>query len=684
MEGQHLRLRMLSKCLYAWDVDKRNGYISAGEISRIFVTNTGARAVELCIQWVSMLTRRYVVTAAPRLSRKQQQAFSREAFISLLQEDLAQNPTLSGPLGAKVAWSNHLEVTELDLPPNCQDNDTSLQLEQGHGARKKLSVVLHSLSPNRLANAEAALHTLICDTPHDSTLFSKVKILHVDVAEAKVPPSGLTQREARSVLHEVTKTLSTEQFEAFIKHIMETLDFVYDASHSNTRNRMLFESFKLWDNKDHGFVDAADFVRRMSTVKYAQDLGSNVVHKILESEGLVLPDGEGAEAVVELSLTDFKRIMNKIFSGCSEADADEILRSLKRQLTGDEDAKESRYTSCRHLRSEAERLLKRDERLQKISERKSSFSGSLRDTALSELNVLKISRLESSLRHCFDSVALDDITTLLDSSIAPPAARQIYNRVASATCILLDMSPVVVEGRSDFWGTLVDALRSNMVGFMYALNEFNRSSLSYVRICRCMAALEEHAYPSHVLTYSWFLSALSEWCRTMCHLVCINNKWEWPPVPIQSTATSGASEGVGRAFVARPPSAPNSARCKLRGRGKVADVAVREAIPESPFRASNLFARRRHTKADSYQQFMEKVSASERQQREAAEHDIPADTQSGTVSQPPSMANLKASLNDSEMVNYHEIHNLNESLGLPQPPVSAYSASERSTVCSSL
>ena len=687
------RLRAIDKSLYYWDVDNRRGQcIPTAELSRVVVTYTGDRHADVLARWVLLLRSTFEVTATQKPHNSAAAAarapagaaLTRDSFEALACATLASDPLLCAHTAPETDWARHLEVTELEAPqvPSGDGGGAGGGACARGGVQRRFSMALRGLTPTRLADTEAVLGKWL-GAPQGGGGGSpgSIELSDLGIVEATIPAEGVAKARARALLIEVTLCLTVEQLDAFVCHAMATLDLVCNISHSNHRTHVLFETFKLWDAADRGFVDTAAFRRRILALPYVQERGTAF------AASLGLPDLEDAGAG-GVTLLDFKGVLGRLFADCAEAEADDMLRALKRQLVGDDSSGGDVAAAAAAAADEPNNTC-------------DPLSASLRAAARSELDSLRVKRLESSLRHAFDSVALDDITSLLDGSVAPPAARQMHTRVATATCVLLDLSPTVVEGQEDPWTTLVEGLRTNMVGFLCALHEFNPASLSYVRICLCMSALEEHAYPSRVLSYSWFLAGLSEWCRTTCELVSLQRGWEWPPARLQGRAAAAASA------VPRPPSAPlrgasASARQRLLAKPSRVSSAKKNGergggggaagggghqqqqqqqagggqpqgsapciVPQSPFRANNLFLRRRKSKGDTYQMFLDKTAAHDRRTRDADES---GEVGSADAAGGRTPAELRGA-SEVEIQHYAALTDLNDSLGLPQQPAADF------------
>ena len=619
------RTNLINKCFCSWDVDKKRGKISIDEISRMLITYKGDHAKTMCRLWVSMLHRG--ITCRSQLIKKTEyrettMEMKKEILSCFLSEKIKETSQFTGPLGTELEWEDMLCVED-DI---AADEEYSIQQRSGNQKTKSekirhFSITLPNVSPSILLDVENYItslrdtHTVSPEvvTQFDSGIRTflpqtyEIIIDNVKLSSSRISHSGISRDEARVVLLELCEPIPDEEYIGFIDHITITLDFIYNVSYCNQRNKMLWELFRTWDYKDCGYIDKSDLIRRLLTVTANGD--QNRLHSVVEEQ----------TKTEDISLNDFRNVMTILHGETTDVSISEILRMLKRQLRGDDDTKDSCYSVCRHLRSEAEQQSKRNERMYEFATRKSSLNESVREAATADMMKFKVLRLRSTVRHAFDSVSFDDISMLLEQKVPPPATRILYESLAAAFSALLDIQPLSIDGRIEYWPVVIDALRGNMVGILNTVQDFNISSVSYVRVCRCTTALWDHSSPSHVLSHSWFLSAVSEWSRAVCELACVERNWEWPPAPLSannavvshSNSTSGVTTGA--AIPPRPPGSQNSGSgmSAVRGLSVRRPLSCRSELPQSPFRASNLFARKRKPKSESWQQFVKKLEAAD-------------------------------------------------------------------------
>eukprot|EP01065_Artemidia_motanka_P002356 TRINITY_DN1111_c0_g4_i2.p1 TRINITY_DN1111_c0_g4~~TRINITY_DN1111_c0_g4_i2.p1 ORF type:complete len:831 (+),score=185.84 TRINITY_DN1111_c0_g4_i2:55-2493(+) len=731
------RARQLEKSFQSWNVDKRKGVIPPEEVTQLVATFRCAEqeaADTLQANWAKALTSEWEVVAAIRdsnplrgigISRITGNTVDPDAFLKALVEDLSPNPT--APVCASSPQYLKVDITAQNI--RCVQSD---ELPPSADAARQASVSAADaiLSSDRTGPLTALTLTLV-DVPASKVVETERRAINAmtndscskvqkgfvidSVRKSKqpeVPATGLSRSETKQAMLRVSQHMSSEAFDEFAFHIMETLDFIYDLSLENRRSRHLFELFKEWDTKGHGFIDRADLAKRLSTMRFFLDRGVDI--------GRLLDDMSLPE---DVSLRAFQHVMQQLFEPHSEEEVHEVLRTLKHQLQGDDDIRDTNYAVNKYLRSEIEKEQKREERMRQLAERRASWSGSVIASAKHDVARGRIARLEQERKHAFDSIAFDDITAVLEAKIMSPGARLLYEQVATACSLLLDMPPVLVDGRLEYWAALRDALKADMPGFLRQLRDLNPSSVSLVRIRKCMNFFYmSESDPSNVLRHSWFLSATCRWCHAVANLACVFNGWEWPPAALPpSTRDAGASPqgqapgaGAGGGQASRgngstaaralsahggPSTAPRSAAsysirrpqppprprpgtagaeragltAKTSRYGKLLDTLSNCCIftsgktttrlgtkPTSPFPASDLFVRRRHAASPGWEHFWNRTrkeakAASDQQEAAAEEH-----RDAGVEEQMPVLSEV-----DSNHLS--DMLKLNAELGLPVP-----------------
>jgi len=729
---EKLRSRQLEKAFQSWKVDKQRGCVPPSEISQVVSTFRGGTPEERAQvqnRWAAAVTSEYRVVLALRdsnplkhigISKVSGSKVSPNVFVAALLDDITPN-TSRLQTAAKDASqpqymryqveARHISCIECPMPPDfvmkrSSSTAESILSDDRSGPPVAFTLRLDGLQAAYVVETEQKIMSAL----HSETS-SVGKAFFVDdistTEAAQVPPDGVSKRDTKRIMLEMLKGVCPEAFEEFSLHILTTLDFVYDLSLESRRSRVLWELFKEWDTKGHGFIDKSDLLKRLTSMRFFLDRGVDVI-KVVNEMGYS----------DDVSLTEFTALLQQLMDNYSEEQVHEVVRTLKHQLQGDDDIRDTNYAVNKYLQSEIQREQKREERMRQLAERRQSWSGSVIAMAKKDVARGRIDRLESERRHAFDSIAFDDVTSLLETRLLSPGQRVLFEQVANATCLLVDAPPVVVEGRMEYWAALREMLRRDMPGTLQQLRDLTPQSVSLVRVRKVMSFLYlNESDPSNVLRHSWFLSALCRWCHVVANLACVYSGWEWPPAPLPMQASGGGSSVSSQGTASTPSSGgglsaarsinPSSARPrptsggigrrpqrplpprpgtaggsrpggrsnKLMGTLSGCCVATpgktttrQGSIPVSPFPASDLFIRKRHANAPGWESFYNKVQKEVRAEQELLEtaaHQV--DTDEDLTAQ-----NGGPVLNDDEAQHLNDMLLLNAELGLPEPRLSEF------------
>eukprot|EP01006_Ploeotia_vitrea_P054933 TRINITY_DN67936_c13_g1_i3.p1 TRINITY_DN67936_c13_g1~~TRINITY_DN67936_c13_g1_i3.p1 ORF type:complete len:563 (+),score=38.93 TRINITY_DN67936_c13_g1_i3:56-1744(+) len=371
---------------------------------------------------------------------------------------------------------------------------------------------------------------------------------------------------------------SFSEFEAFLTHVEETLQFILSLTETNRRRLATCKLFAAWDSSGSGWLDS-DEVERILLATPWGDENQQTISLLFERVYEAHQDKQKTE---DVDLQEFGTIFKCLFRDCSEQQFNDICRQLRQAIKHDHDpdkhivarfmskkkarsrspspplpstqsAPDSTHTtSCTNVRSRSPT----GGLLSAVMIPPPTSSSSSRSTSPYKYPPLsggqstspsppltdsqqqyddqyviqqRIKALKQDIKHCFDGLSYDEVDACFVTGKSLPPY---YEIVAAPVCLLLHISPRADKsGEVRYWSGLEGVLQSDYVNFLGLLHNYQDIPISNEMVMRLQAYCSEVSFSYNYLVghQSHFLAALSKWLSTLVELTCLQHAWEYPP-----------------------------------------------------------------------------------------------------------------------------------------------------------